>query len=384
MDKLFSFDTIQAGLIILLLLVLGDFLARKCGGKVPAMLFAGILFMLISWTGIFPPNMAEAAGISGLASAATGIVIAGMGASMSIRTFIDNWRVVVLAIASYLILTALIMLVLGSLYGVNLALGAVPGGSMTALIIQQRAAEFGYDDTIVLSVLFFSTQGLVACLIAGHYVKRESDRLLAVPKDQQGASITAPRAARKDGFFSRSSFGDLAKLYLVSWLAARVGSLIGLNQFILCLIFGVLGAAAGFLDRETIKRSGCEVFFFFALMGTVMSGYTRATPQMFAYMLVPLLLVLALESAVVLFVSPLFGKLLGFGRDMSVCLGSNIMMGFPLNMMIANGIAETLTDDEEEREYLENQIATRMVIAGLSTTTSVAVLMGGLLVNLMH
>ena len=94
MDKLFSFDTIQAGLIILLLLVLGDFLARKCEGKVPAMLFAGILFMLISWTGIFPPDMAEAAGISGLASAATGIVIAGMGASMSIRTFIDNWRVV--------------------------------------------------------------------------------------------------------------------------------------------------------------------------------------------------------------------------------------------------------------------------------------------------
>ncbi len=384
MTQLFSFDTIQAGLLILMLLVFGDFLSRKCSGRVPSMLFAGLLFMLISWTGLIPVNIAEIAGLSGIATAATGIVIVGMGASMSIRTFIDNWRVTVLAIVTYLTQAALLMLVLSSLYGVNLALGAIPGGSMTALIVQQRAAELGYDDTIVLSVLFFSTQGLVACLIAGRYVKRESDRLLALPPDEQGAFMTEPPKAKKDSFFSTSTFGNLAKVYIVSWLAARVGTLIGINQFILCMIFGVLFAAIGFIDHDTINQSGAEAFFFFALMGTVMSGYSRATPQMFAKMLVPLTLVLLLESGVIFVVSPLLGRLLGFTRDMSISLGSNIMMGFPLNIMISNGIAEALTDDPAKRELLQNQIATRMVIAGLSTTTTLAVLTGGLLVNLMH
>ncbi len=384
MANLFTFDTIQAGLLILMLLVLGDFLARKVGGRVPNMLFAGILFMLISWTGLLPANIAEIAGVSAIAGTATGIVIVGMGASMSIKTFIDNWRVVVLAIGTYLTQAALIMLVLSSIYGVNLALGAVPGGSMTALIVQQKAAEFGYDDTIVLSVLFFSTQGLIACLISGRYVQRESGRLLSLPKDQQGATMTPPPKAKEDRFFGPSTYGNLAKAFLVAWVASRISMLIGINQFILCMIFGVLFAAIGFVDRDTINHSGSEVFFFFALMGTVMAGYSRATPQMFARMLVPLLIVLALESAVIFTVSPLLGKLLGFNRDMSISLGSNIMMGFPLNMMISNGIAEALTDDPEERAYLESQIATRMVIAGLSTTTSVAVLTGGLLVNLMH
>jgi len=47
-------------------------------------------------------------------------------------------------------------------------------------------------------------------------------------------------------------------------------------------------------------------------------------------------------------------------------------------------VLPSLTEDPDERAYLQSQVATRMVIAGLSTTTSVAVLTGGLLVGLMH
>ncbi len=385
MAEFFTFDTVQAGLFFLLLLLVGDFLSRKTNGRLPAILFSGLLFMLISWTGILPDGLLETAGIADLSAIGTGMIIVGMGASMSVRTFLDNWRVVVLAISVYFLQLAAVLGLLGSLYDLNLALGAIPGGSMTALIIQQRATALGYDDTVVLSVLFFSTQGLIACFISGRYVRKESARLL---KNRQagaeGARITELPPARRDAFFSPSNFGNLAKAYLIVWLASRLAGLIGLNQFVLCLVLGVLSAQLGFLDKDLMRGTGSEVFFNFVLLSTVISGFAKATPAMFAQMLVPLLLALTADSLVILLLAPLIGKPLGFSRDMAISLGSNVMMGFPLNMMISNGVAESLTEDPEEREFLRGQIATRMVIAGLSTTTTVAVLMGGLLVKLMH
>ena len=120
------------------------------------------------------------------------------------------------------------------------------------------------------------------------------------------------------------------------------------------------------------------------MMAKVMCGFGEATPAMLAQMVVPLIAAFALEVVVILYiVPPVLGKLLGFSRDMSVALGSNIMMGFPLNMMISSEIAENLTEDPEERKYLSEQIAAKMVIAGLSTTTSLAVFTGSLLVGFM-
>ena len=379
MSGLFTFDSIQSGALLLVFLAAGEQLSKKLRGRLPAVLLAGLMFMAVSWTGAVPADLMASSGFSALVTLATGLIIVSMGASMSLRTFAENWRVVALAVCTYLTQAGAILLVLSLLWGFDLALGGLPGGSMTALIIQQRAAELGHDDTIVLSVLFFSTQAIVGSLLAGHHVRRESARLLALPRRGQ-ASAPEEQGRKAAG---QSSYGALCRLYLTVWTASRVGELIGVNLFILCLLFGVLGAHVGFLDKETMKRSGAESFLFFLMMANIVAGFARATPAMFAQMLLPVALVFALEVGATYLVSPLLGRLLGFSRDMSVALGSNIMMGFPLNMMLSGEIAESLTEDAEDRAYLRREVAAKMVIAGLSTTTSLAVFAGGVLVNYM-
>lgn len=284
---------------------------------------------------------------------------------------------------TYVLQAVVILLVLSLLLGFNTAIGALPGGSMTALIIQQRAAQLGLDDTIVLSVLYFSTQVIVASLLASHHIKKEAQRLLAQPHEAAAATETQDARSKAIPFFDQSNFGALCKLYLIAWLASKAGALTGINQFILCMIFGVLAAHLGFVDKQTVSRSGTESFFFFVLMATIITGFAKATPAMFAQMLGLLLLVFALQILVTYLATPLLGRLLGFSRDMSVALGSNVMMGFPTNMILADEVAGHLTQDPAEREYLSRQIASRMVIAGLSTTTTLAVFTGGLLVNFM-
>lgn len=90
MKELLTFDTAQAGLLLLILLVGGDWLSKKLKGKLPSVLLAGLAFMLLSWAGVIPDTLLATSGFSGLTAICTGLIITGMGASMSIRTFAAN------------------------------------------------------------------------------------------------------------------------------------------------------------------------------------------------------------------------------------------------------------------------------------------------------
>ncbi len=383
MNTLFDFDIFQAGLFFCIVLVTGDLFSRLAKRKVPGILFSGILFLALSWAGLLPEGLFESTGFSSLTTLVTGMIIVSMGASMSIQAFLSNWRVVVLAVITYLCQVAALILVAGSLFGFQTAIGGLPGGSMTALVIQQRAAELGLDKTIILSVLFYSTQSIPAFFISGHYVEKEARRLLSLPRNAKETSLISSPVSRKISFFDASAYGNFLKAYIICWLASRAGALTGINQFIFCMLFGVAAAALGFMDRDTLPATGMDKAGMFIMMTAIISGYGRITPALLSEMAIPLLVVLGLETVVVFTVPSLIGRLLGFTRDMSISLGSNMMMGFPINMIISNEIAASLTDDPEEQSYLNNEIATRMVIAGLSTTTSLAVLMGGVMANLM-
>ena len=88
-----EFDVLQSGLVILLLLALGDVLTHFTHGAVPAVLFAGLAYMLCCWAGVLPGDLLESSGLGELPAAVMMMVIVNMGASMDISKFVSNWRV---------------------------------------------------------------------------------------------------------------------------------------------------------------------------------------------------------------------------------------------------------------------------------------------------
>ena len=120
------------------------------------------------------------------------------------------------------------------------------------------------------------------------------------------------------------------------------------------------------------------------MMCAVISGFSSATPQMFTQMLPPLLLVLAVEVISVLLVSMTVGQLLGLSGPMSRALAMNIMIGFPMNMLISQEIIQSLTEDPARREILTAEISSRMIIGGMVSTTVLATAAAGLLAGLMR
>ena len=97
-----------------------------------------------------------------------------------------------------------------------------------------------------------------------------------------------------------------------------------------------------------------------------------------------LVLTLAASTAGAILASTLTGRLLGISVPMSMALGMNVMVGFPMNMLISQEIIEGLTEDAAERQRLMNEIAAKMVLGGMVTTTFLATLAAGLLAPLMH
>lgn len=169
--ELLEFDILQSGVVILLLLSAGELLGRLCRGTVPGILLAGVLFVASCWSGLLPADLQQLAGLAQLTPVAILMTIASMGASMSLRQFAANWRVAAVAAMTYIGQVLAVFLVIGGLFGVNMAVGGLPGGMAAALIVQERARTLGYDQVIVLSVLVLTTQALIGCPVAAACIR---------------------------------------------------------------------------------------------------------------------------------------------------------------------------------------------------------------------
>ncbi len=246
-------------------------------------------------------------------------------------------------------------------------------------MVQQRARSLGYDDCIVLSVLLLSMQGLVGCPIVSLCVRREAERLLRSGTGPAATAAVQPAGKSASG----SAYAAFFKLYVGAWLADRLSALTGISAYVICLVLGVVLQELGFFRRDQLSATNSSGFFMFILLAVVLGGFSSSTPKMLAGMLLPLFFVLLLDCVSLTLSSLLLGKLLGFSPWMSVGLGFNIMIGFPPNMIISREIIGYLTDNPDTRSALMEQIGNRMVIAGFTSTTFLANIMGGLLVSLM-
>lgn len=429
---MFDFDLIQCGLIVLVLMASGEFIFHKMKAVLPAILASALLFLALLWSGILPATIIEDSGLLHLSMIAMMFTIIGMGVSTNPRELLANWRVVVLAAISYIGQTILLVLIISLIFDRNTAIGGLPGGAAVALIVQERARELGLEHIVVQSVLLVSVQGLVACPIISWMLRKEirwmkkrsisaefssECRVFGFPtksvqpegsntvtqsdmheisndtvKDGRSgilASITSYIRLKTSCGTVQSACGtsfylSLLRLYLVAWLASRLEQLTGISRYVYCLLLGVLLGNAGLLPKDEMTRSKSQGLISLMMMVTILNGFAGATPQMFLELLRPLVCILLADVLGIALVTGIFGKLLHFSRPMSLSIGLNVMVGFPLNLMLAQDLIEFLAETPEEKQALNEQIAAKMVIAGFTSVTFLSTIGAGMLVRFLQ
>lgn len=383
---MFEFDIIQSGLVIAALFVLGELISRKLKAIIPAVLVSGILFMILLWSGIVPGDMVERSKLGVLMPVGMMFIILSMGSNTSLKEMIANWRVVLLAAVSYLFELCMIMLVMSLIFDRNMAVAAFPGSSAATLIVQEQARALGYNDCVILSVLLLFLNGMVACPIVGLLIKQEAKRIIAqgIPEAQlsnAGAGAGKTLAGQKSG---GSSYVSFLKFYAAAWICQRLSGLVGLSPYVLCLVLGVVLSEIGFFRRDEFKRTESGGFLFFIMMAMILNSFSASTPAMLLDVLLPIIVVLCTAVLSLSCASLVMGRILGFSPWMSVALGFNIMVGFPVNLMLSQDMINFLTDDEAERSFLMEQIGNRMVLAGFTSTTFLSNTLGPIMATFMR
>lgn len=381
---MFQFDIIQSGLVIAGLFVLGEIISRKLKAIMPAVLVSGILFMALLWAGLVPQDMVTRSKLDVLMPVGMMFVILSMGCNTSLREMAANWRVVLLAAVSYIFELCMILLVMSLIYGRNMAVAAFPGSSAAALIIQEQARALGYNDCIILSVLLLFMNGMVACPIVGQLIKKEAGRLLKEGIPEATQSPAAVGAKLSSGQKGGSTYVSFFKFYIGAWICQRISGLIGVSPYVLCLVLGVVFSELGFFRKDEFDRTQSGGFLYFIMMAMILNGFSASTPQMLLRVLLPIVTVLCTAVVSLTAASLVMGKLLGFSPWLAVALGFNIMVGFPVNLMLSQDMIGYLTDDKQQQDYLMEKIGNRMVLAGFTSTTFLSNTLGPFIAELMR
>ena len=379
---MFEFDMLQCGMIVLFLMVLGEIVSHRMKAAIPAILVSALLYLGAVWTGLVPNTLVKTSGLTTLTGISMMFVILNMGASIDLKELMANWKVVALAAVSYFCQIFITIVVISFLFDRNMAIGCLPGGASVALMVQERARSLGYDEVILLSAMLISVKGLVSCPLASLFVKKEVKRRI-----KEGINIKKKEEwenslqLESSGIRTETSFAALFRFFLAAWFASRLEMITGISRYVFCLVLGVLLTQMGFLYKNIMDQSKSQGMLMLMMMTMVLEGFSSSTPGMFAKMLIPVSCVLAVEVLSIAMNSRLFGRFFGFGREMSFLICLNVVVGFPLNMMLAQDIIGFFVKDPDEQDVLNTEIATRMVIAGFTSVTFLSTVTMGVLVG---
>ncbi|WP_222931038.1 hypothetical protein [Treponema phagedenis] len=156
-----------------------------------------------------------------------------------------------------------------------------------------------------------------------------------------------------------------------------------LSPFVTCLIFGVIAAEIGLVDRNPLNKGNSFGWLILVLMAFVLEGLSLATPDMLLQAVLPLAGIIIIEVIGLIIVTIIVGNFLGESKFMSLPIALNALYGFPPNYVLTKETIQSLTEDEEEIQYLTDIMMPKMLIGGFTSVTIASVIIDGVFAGML-
>lgn len=385
-------------LVVMIAMSLGDIISMKTKAFIPSVFVTAIIFLFGFWY-VFPPDLVSKATLGmPVALVAMYLLIVHMGTLMNIRELISQWRTVIISLAGVGGIIFFLMTIGVYVLGRETAVvGAPPltGGIVAAIIMKDAATAIGKDNLAVIAILVYVVQGFVGYPLTAILLKKEGKRLLDNYKksntdinknlnisDKKEIKTLLPAIPEK----YNTTYLILARLAFVAWLADIFTKLVNthifnasfLSPFVTCLIFGVIAAEIGIVDRQPLNKANTFGWMMTVLMAFIFEGLNKATPEMLKQVAIPLLGIIIIGVIGLLVLSFIVGKVLKESPYMSLPIALNALYGFPPNFILTNEVINSLSDDSDELKYLSNIMVPKMLIGGFTSVTIASVIIGGI------
>ncbi|PUU88673.1 MAG: sodium/glutamate symporter [Halanaerobium sp.] len=356
-----DFSVTQAFSIVLLILAVGELVSMKTKAMIPSVFVSAVLFIIGFWTILPGDIVAQSSFATPVVYLSMYLLLTHMGTLMSLKELLAQWKT---------------------------------GGVVASILMSTAAAERGLTSIAVLATAMYVIQGFFGYPITSFLLKKEAGRLADKIKsgEIEMTSTGEEEADKEESKFRiipplpekyQTTYVILFKLGLVAALSVMAAPILHLNEFVVCMLFGVIGREIGFLEEKALVKSGSFGFLITILMAFIFAGLSDATPEMLTEIAVPLFGIIVLGISGMAVVSALVGKAFGYTKEMSISIAMTALYGFPANYILTIESARANTRNDEEYQYAVDEMLPKMLVGGFATVTIASVIIAGFFVKLL-
>ncbi|MEO7751990.1 MAG: hypothetical protein ABIS35_01110 [Terracoccus sp.] len=389
-------NPVLAFVIVMLVWTVSDFVAKKTKSLLSSLFVASIIFLVGFLTDIFPEDLLASSSLLGLAGVVVGFIIVHLGTMISLDDFKKQWKTFLIGVAT-VVGIGVLLLVAGLVFGGRISgtaadgyaqaldfivsgTGALSGGTISVLIVQEAALGVGLTSIAVFPVLIAALQGLVGFPLTSILLRREAARLKGEYRAGNLAPVEAPSeeaaSASRLPAALRTTPGTLLVVGVVVLLSLGINNLTDgiLNTFVVALLFGIALRTAGIFKPSVLAGIDAFGLMMLAIMILVFGPLATVKPSEVSALAFPLLITFVFGVAGIAGFSALVGKLLGYSIPMSISIGLTSLFGFPGTMILSQEAAKGAGETPEEVAAIEHEILPKMIIAGFATVTITSVI----------
>lgn len=376
--------------LTLLFFGIGDYLGVLTKAKVSSVFVSLLLFLVCFMTGVIPADTIKLAGLSELGKWATLFIVFSMGTSINLREFISEWRTLLTAVLSMLVvlLSALVMI---PLVGYNETLVSIPiinGGIVATQIMTSAAMDQGLQMAAALGTIVYAVQKFFGTPFASYFGIREARVVL---EEYRRTGKTPEQAGQpvvneaKPNFFERHKkyygvFVSLAITAFFAWLSSILGSVTGLASTIWALILGTVVCATGTVPKNILKHANSSGIFNVAVFATIIPSLAKIQPadlMQLGYATIVMFVITFAVLFIFFYILPLW-KILG-SRNLAMGVSAGQLLGFPATYLIVNEVATAVGETDKERQVISDHLMPKYLVSGFATVTSFSVIIAGFL-----
>jgi hypothetical protein len=395
-----ALSVIAAFSIVLAILMIGEIVSTKTKAFIPSVFVSAVLFLIGFWT-ILPADLVtQSSFATPVVYISMYLLLTHMGTLMSLKELIAQWRTIVIAMMGIVGICAMTLTIGRVFFGWQTVVAATPpltGGVVASILMTTAATEMGLPTIAVLATCMYIMQGFFGYPLTAILLKKEAVRLAEHVRSgevsfvAENKSVGAMAAEKKAGHWMfpqvpekyQSAYVILFKLGLVAYLATLAAPVIHLNQFVVCLLFGVIGREFGFLEEKALVKANAFGFLMTVLMAFIFAGLSKATPEMLAKIAFPLFGIIILGVTGMGILSMLAGKFLGETKEMAFSIAMTALYGFPADYVLTIEAIKASTKTQEEEDYAMDQMLPKMLVGGFTTVTIASVIIAGIFVKLL-
>lgn len=381
-------NSVLAFTIIMLIWTISDFVSKKTKSILSSLLIASIIFLVGFKTNILPADILTSSSLLPLGTTVVGFIIVHIGTMISIEEIKQQWKTVVIGVMAVIGVAVALFFVAPLFESSNYAIaaiGAVTGGTISIIIVQEAALAAGLVSVAVLPVLIAAVQGLIGFPMTSIILRKEAKHIL---KEYRAGNIKsdvvtqeeADQKGRLPKIFETTA-GTLFVVGVIVLFATFINNLTNglLNTFIVALLLGVGLRAFGILKPNILNGIDAYGLMMLGILIIIFGPLATIKPQDLFDLMGPIAISFLVGVGGNVIFSSITGKILGFSPSMSIAVGLTSLYGFPGTMILSQEAAKSVGENEEEIKVIEGLILPKMIIAGFATVTITSVLVTSIL-----